>query len=67
MENLSIRIQVKESGITYREIAAEMGITHSYLSRLMRTELSAKNKLRMLDAINRLIMSGKENNCIPFM
>ena len=54
MENLSIRIQVKESGITYREIAAEMGITHSYLSRLMRTELSAKNKLRMLDAINRL-------------
>lgn len=54
MENLSIRIQVKEFGLTYRQIAAEMGITYPYLSRLMRTELSTNNKLRILDAMARL-------------
>lgn len=54
MQNLSIRIQVKESGFTYRQIAAEMGITYPYLSRLMNTELSTKNRLRILGALNQL-------------
>lgn len=59
IENLSIRVQVRQSGLTYRQIAKEMGITYTYLSRLMRTELSARNKLRILSAISVLQDRGQ--------
>lgn len=54
MENLNIRIAVKDSGVTYKAIAKEIGITPEWLCRLMRTDLSPENKIRIMTAIDRL-------------
>ena len=54
MENLSLRISIKEAGFTYRQIADEIGITYSYLSRLMAKPLSSANQIRVLSAIQSL-------------
>lgn len=54
MENLSVRVAVSDSGFTYRQIAAEMGVSSVYLSKLMGNQLSVKNKLRILSALEHL-------------
>lgn len=54
MENLNIRIAVKDSGVTYKAIAKEIGITPEWLCRLMRNDLSPENKIRIMTAIDRL-------------
>lgn len=54
MENLSIRLMVEKSGLKYQAIAKEMGISQEWLSRLLRKELSADNKVRIMGAIERL-------------
>lgn len=54
MENIDIRTMVYDSGVHYKEIAEEMGICPEHLSRLMKEELSQKNKIRIIDAIEKL-------------
>ena len=54
MENLDIRIAVKESGLTYKAIAREIGISPEWLCRLMKTGLSPENQIRIITAIDRL-------------
>lgn len=54
MENLDIRIMVSESGLKYTEIARQMGISRVWLSRLMRYELNAENRDKILRAIEDL-------------
>lgn len=54
MENLDIRLLVRDSGLTYRQIAKVLGITYWYLSKLMSKPLSVKNRIRILDAIGEL-------------
>ena len=54
MENLDIRFMVTGSGLTYKAIAQEIGISRYYLSRIMRKPLSPKNKIRIMTAIDRL-------------
>ena len=44
MENLNIRLMVKESGVTYRRIAKEIGVSTSYLSRIMSKPLSLDSR-----------------------
>lgn len=58
MENLDIRLLVRDSGLTYRQIAKTLGITHWYLSKLMGKPLSVKNRIRILDAIGELTSEG---------
>jgi len=58
MENLNVRLVVKESGVTYRQIANEIGISSSYLSRIMNKPLSTKNQIRILTAIKKLLSGG---------
>ena len=58
MENLDIRLLVKDNGLTYRKIAQTIGITHWYLSKLMSKPLSVKNRIRILDAIGELTSEG---------
>lgn len=58
MENLDIRLLVRDSGLTYRQIAKALGITHWYLSKLMGKPLSVKNRIRILDAIGELTSEG---------
>ncbi len=54
MENLDIRVMVTRLGLTYKEIAQEIGISRYYLSRIMRKPLSPENSIRILTAIDRL-------------
>ena len=54
MKNLDIRIAVKESGLTYKAIAKEIGISPEWLCRLMRADLSPENRIRIMTAIDRL-------------
>jgi len=54
MTNIDVRIAVSESGLTYRAIAKKMGISHEWLSRLMRHTLSPDNKERILSAVKEL-------------
>ena len=51
MENIDVRIVVYNSGITYRTIAKEIGITPEHLSHLMRYPLSKKDRERILKAV----------------
>ncbi len=54
MNNLDIRLLVSEKKLTFKAIAEEMGVGRTYLSRIMGKKLSVKNKLRIIEAINRL-------------
>lgn len=54
MKNIDIRLVVSDKGLTYRQIAAEMGITPEYLSRLMSKDLKPGMRERILNAIDRL-------------
>lgn len=55
MRNLNIRLMVSDNGLKFRDIAAEMGISPEWLSRLLRDELSVDNKIRIVSAIERLM------------
>lgn len=54
MKNIDVRVLVSESGLTYKAIAAELGITPEWLSRLMRFTLTAENKARITAAVKKL-------------
>lgn len=54
MENVDIRLMVDDLGLKYKDIAKEMNITPPWLSRLMRKPLSLTDRVRIIDAIERL-------------
>lgn len=62
MKNIDIRVMVSDSGLKYRAIAAEMGISPEWLSTIMRKELSKENKDQILQAIRKL--KGENNDRI---
>ena len=55
MENKDIRRMVFEAGITYRKIAAAMEISPQYLCDILRKELSPVNRIRVLEAIAKVM------------
>ena len=54
MTNIDIRLAVSDKGLTYRQIAEDMGITPEYLSRLMSKDLKPGMRERILNAIDRI-------------
>ena len=54
MKNLDIRIAVKDSGLTYKAIAKEIGISPEWLCRLMKADLSPENQIRIITEKDRL-------------
>lgn len=54
MQNLDIRVLVSDSGLRYQDIAAQMGISKWWLSKLMNRELSKENRSRVMKAIMEL-------------
>lgn len=54
MQNIDIRIIVSSKGLTYRKIAAEMGVTPEYLSRVMGADLKPGMRERIMNAIDRV-------------
>ena len=58
LENIDIRILVKEANVTYKDIAKAIGISPEWLSRLMRYPLSDENKIQIQNAIIYLKSEG---------
>lgn len=54
MKNIEIRMLVSENKLKYKDIAKEIGIKPEWLSRLLRFTLSPENKLRIMEAIEKL-------------
>ena len=54
MVNKAIRELIFESEITYRQVAAVIGISHEHLSRLLSKELDDRNRERILTAIEQV-------------
>ena len=54
MNNLDIRMLVSENGLKYKDVAKELNISREWLSRLMRNTLTIDNKVRIMEAIEKL-------------
>ena len=54
MENMDIRLMVDEHNIKYKDIAKRIGISDTYLSTLMRYELTPVMRERIIRAIESL-------------
>lgn len=54
MQNLDIRLLVSDKGLHFNQIAAEMGISRVYLSRVMKDPLKPEMREKVLRAIQQL-------------
>jgi len=54
VNNLDIRMLVSENGLKYKDVAKELNISREWLSRLMRNTLTIDNKVRIMEAIEKL-------------
>lgn len=50
-ENAEIRAQIVLSGYTITEVAAKIGVSREWLSRLLSKPLTVENKVRILNAL----------------
>lgn len=53
-ENTALRLEIAKSGISYKLIAARVGVTPEYLSRCMRFPLKPEMENRIRKAIDSL-------------
>ena len=60
MQNINMRIFVSESGVHYKEIAKEIGITPEHLSFLMKEPLSSDYEEKIKNAVA-VIMARKKS------
>ena len=60
MCNIEVRNAAKDSGIRLWQVADEIGMNESVLSRKLRKELPDAEKARLLDAIRRLARRKQE-------
>jgi len=58
--NVGIRVLMMEYGITQYDIAEQLGVTPSWISRLLRENLSEENESRINSAIES-IKRGRNN------
>ena len=54
MNNLDIRLYVKDSGLLFNDVAEQMGVTPEYLSRVLRYQLKPEMRERILTAVREL-------------
>ena len=59
MENLDIRLMAKDRGVCFADIASVLGVHRCSVSRMMRKELSPKQREKILFAIDQLSGEGK--------
>lgn len=53
-QNLDVWIYVKESGLLFKDVAAKMEITTTYLSRVLKKPLKPEMRARILAAVSEL-------------
>lgn len=56
--NLDVRVMVAESNVSYKQIAAQMGVSAVYLSRVMGKPLKTTLRARILAALAELTGQG---------
>ena len=61
MKNIDVRMIISDSGVTYKAVARQMGISRGWLSRLMRFELSPANRKRILGAVQEIKEEGLDD------
>ena len=54
LNNMEIRFAIEEKRLKYDEVARELGVWPSTLSRWLQTEVSPEKKQMILDAIDRI-------------
>lgn len=54
MNNIDIREAIKRARLFSYEVASELGISETSFSRKLRRELSQEEKMRILEAIDKL-------------
>ena len=59
MKNIDVRMMITENGLRYKDVAKEIGISREWLSKLLRFTLTPDNKIRIMEAIDRL-MKGSD-------
>ena len=57
--NEDLRVEILKSGLTYRQIAAEMKISPVWLSRVMNGKITPDMRRRINVAIDQLLVSGR--------
>ena len=62
MENLEIRLLVADMKLSYKKIAARIGVTPEYLSRCMRFPLKPDMEARIMAAVDDL--RGEKNDAV---
>ena len=58
--NMDIRVLMMEKGITQYDLAKALGVTPSWVSRLLRDDLTTENESRIKMAIATI---GRGHNC----
>lgn len=53
-ENLDIRLHIAESGLLYKDVARQMGVSRVYLSRVLKDPLKPGMRERILAAVSEL-------------
>lgn len=61
MKNIEVRMMVSDADVTYKAIAKELGITNTWLSAIMRFELSEFNRERITQAVKNLQAGGSND------
>ena len=61
MCNLDLRVKMADNNILIKDLAAELGTTPTYMSRILRNPLSAIWAVRIRLAISRMIERKKES------
>lgn len=61
-KNTDVRLLLVQHGVHQWQVAKAIGITEASLSRLMRDELSAERKGKIINAIQNLSQRGVEDN-----
>ena len=61
MKNIDVRMMVSDAGVTYKAIAKELRITNTWLSTIMRYELSEFNRERITQAVKNLQAGGSND------
>ena len=54
MKNIDIRLMISDAGLMHKDIAEQIGIRPTSFSRLLRSPLSQKDRLRIIKAIETL-------------
>ncbi len=55
MKNIDVRLFIQSTGLKYKEVAEQMGVTNVYLSRVLKEDLKPEMRNRIIKAVNELM------------